>query len=155
MSEQVKEIKLTYDEKEKLIKYFREQSASYSGRKSILGVESKLIEDVIPKIPANAPDTYVVQLKAKATEWKNKLIDIDNKVSIFNAICSSISDNKVINIKDIKSYLADLAQRERGTKKVDAVYNYYPSLKKAKELSLHEFANKIKTIMEYEHVKIA
>lgn len=143
-------------EKTKLIEYLKDKESSYSHRTKTLEREYGLLMECKEKLPKELGESYFHQLKNQIQNWKINIACLKKESKVFTVFIQGLEKGEVIEGKKTKEILNDLYLVEcQGFKKVEKKFEYYPRLKKAKEATLYEFANKIKMFMESEYVQVA
>lgn len=149
-------VEFSTEEKKRLIDFLEEKKTGLTRSKVSLEREGKILNKVASESPNAVPEKYVLEVRKRIEEYKIRIKNGINLIKEFDVIISKLTNKEAFNANILhKADLVELYRNETGKKALSVAYNYYPRLKKAKEASLYVFANKIKTIMEHENVKVA
>lgn len=148
-------VNLTLEEKQKITTFILNLKTSYESKAEAYTKELPLLEKCLQETPKDASATWITALKNKITEWKTNASRFSTEIANYEAVIIKLNSKKEENFIKYSNIFTPLYISEKSKKLTDTKYKYYPRLKKAKEQSLYVFANKLKTIMESENVKIA
>lgn len=149
-------IHFSSEEKEKLISFLADNEKKLIAKKTVLEKEVYLLAECISTNLPNAPNGFLTKLADRVAERKDVCTTIYRSIDVLNGLIKGVQDTLNVSIDNgLRLVLSELYNKEHKNKSLSGQYNYYPRLKRAKEVYIYEFANKIQTIMESENVRIA
>lgn len=150
------EVKLQPDEKAKLISFFENKIIYYNKQAIALKNEFDLLLKIKAKSPTDSK-TWNAELNIKITGYEERIKlqkDLENDVR--HTITFVNQGSEFIIQTSISTCLKEFYNSEKtyAHRSLSKTLKYYPRLKKAKEASIYDFCNKIKTFLEAKNVKV-
>lgn len=151
----IKIVELNLEEKNKLTKAIEQDKIFSVAKIQSLKKEMDFFDKCIKSNPKGATKEWFNDMKERMKIWSSKISDTSQYLDKYDTVLDNIKTSKEMSFKGLSHVIAELYNTEKNKKSLEAKYAYYPRLKIAKEKTIHVFANKIKTLMEEEYVKIA
>lgn len=143
------------NEKLQIVSYLEEKKSNTERKLLSLDREINILTKYKNGFPIDAK-AYIKAIDLKIEEFNAKKYNIKLTTKRIEGFIKKFKKPEIELFNTEKELLKELYTRESiGGKAIEKKYYYFPRLKQMKEKVIYEFANKIKTVMEIQDVKIA